>query len=160
MTAAMKLKDAWLFERKAMTNLGNILKSRDITFPTKVHSQSYDSSNSHERMWKLDHTRLSTEKLMLLNCGAREDFWESLGQQRMRWVYPSLTSIASSMGMSLSKLWEIVKDREAWSATVHRVTEGPTQISNWTTTKCWISGLMIDPSSRAWGTQAKQWQKR
>ena len=36
MTAAMKLKDAWLFERKAMTNLGNILKSRDIALPTKV----------------------------------------------------------------------------------------------------------------------------
>ena len=35
-TAAMKLKDAWLFERKAMTNLGSILKSRDITLPTKV----------------------------------------------------------------------------------------------------------------------------
>ena len=36
-TAAMKLKDAWLLERKAMTNLDSILKSRDITMPTKVH---------------------------------------------------------------------------------------------------------------------------
>ena len=36
-TAAMKLKDAWLLERKAMTNLDSILKSRDITLPVKVH---------------------------------------------------------------------------------------------------------------------------
>ena len=37
LTAAMKLKDTWLLERKPMTNLDSILKSRDITLPTKVH---------------------------------------------------------------------------------------------------------------------------
>ena len=36
-TAAMKLKDAFSFKRKVMTNLDSILKSRDITLPTKVH---------------------------------------------------------------------------------------------------------------------------
>ena len=36
-TAAMKLKDTWLLERKPMTNLDSIFKSRYITFPTKVH---------------------------------------------------------------------------------------------------------------------------
>ena len=36
-SAAMKLKDTWLLGRKAMTNLDSVLKSRDITLPTKVH---------------------------------------------------------------------------------------------------------------------------
>ena len=51
-----EIKRCLLLGRKTMTNLGSILKSRDITLPTKVHFyQSYVFSSSHAWMWKLDH---------------------------------------------------------------------------------------------------------
>ena len=69
-----EIKRCLLLGRKAMTNLDSILKSGDITLPTKVHIVKAVSSSSHVRLLELDHKkRLSAKELMLLNCGVGED---------------------------------------------------------------------------------------
>ena len=59
------------------------VKKQRHQFANKIpYSQSCGFSSNHVWMWELDHKkRLSTEELMLLNYGAGEDSWESLGQQ-------------------------------------------------------------------------------
>ena len=79
---SLEIRRCLLLGRKAMTNTDRILKSRDIILPVKVQPvkamvfpvvmYGYDS-------WIIK--RLSAEELMLSNCGAGEDFCDSLGQQ-------------------------------------------------------------------------------
>ena len=69
----------------------------------------------------------SLEKtLMLGGIGGRR----RRGQQRMRW----LAGITDLMHMSLSELWELVTDREAWCAVIHGVTKSRTQLRDFTFT--------------------------
>ena len=77
-----EIKRCLLLGRKVMTNLDSILKSRDISLPTKVHlvkAMVFPVIMYGCESWTIK--KLSAEELMLLNCGVGEDSWESLGLQ-------------------------------------------------------------------------------
>ena len=81
-------------------------------------------------VWRADFL----EKTLMLG---KTEGKRRMKQQRMRWV----DSLTNSMDMSLSNLGDIVEDRRAWCATVHRVTKSWNQLSDWTTSYTLVSKL-------------------
>ena len=97
-------------------------------------------------MWRVD----SLQKTLML--GSFDE--RRRGLQSIRW----LNGFTSSMDISLSKFWEIVKDRDAWCAAVHEVTKSQTRLSDWTTTGI-VKRTWLPRVPGGWGKWLDKWSK-